>query len=183
MGTAATFADLARLDMADGSFNFTFAMLSHATPKKRGLRAAFTLLEIMIALAILGLLVGLAVTNIGNIFGNSQHDIAKMFVGGSMKTALKSYQIDMGGYPSTSEGLDVLMNKPASGGSRWRGPYVEETTAWPPLDPWGERYQYAMPGKHNPKSYDIWSKGPDKTDGTADDVGNWEPAASTEETK
>ncbi|HSY53814.1 MAG TPA: type II secretion system protein GspG [Opitutaceae bacterium] len=42
-----------------------------------------------------------------------------------------------------------------------------------PLDPWGEPYQYAYPGVHNKSSYDIWSKGPDKQSGTADDIGNW----------
>jgi general secretion pathway protein G len=42
-----------------------------------------------------------------------------------------------------------------------------------PLDPWGEPYQYAYPGTRNKDSYDLWSKGPDKQSGTADDIGNW----------
>ena len=135
-------------------------------------RRGFTLLEIMIALAILGLLVGLAITNIGGIFGNSQKDIAGLFVNSSMTTPLSTYRIHLGDYPSTADGLQALMSAPASKAGSWRGPYVTEVK-WPPLDPWGEPYQYRSPGTHNKTGYDLWSKGPDKQDGTSDDVGNW----------
>ena len=73
------------------------------------LRRGFTLLEIMIALAILGLLVGLAVTNLGTIFGNAQGTTAKLFVSESIKLPLSSYRIAMGDYPSTSDGLQALI--------------------------------------------------------------------------
>jgi general secretion pathway protein G len=159
-------------------------MLSKVPTPQRSARAAFTLLEIMIALAILGLLVGLAVNNIGNIFGNSQVDVARIFVKQTLKGSLQTYSIDNGGYPSTADGLSGLMTKPASASSsKWRGPYVEEGSEWPPRDPWGELYQYRFPGQ-KAKPYDLWSKGPDKTDGTADDIGNWpDPTAPAEETK
>jgi general secretion pathway protein G len=142
------------------------------TQSKPSRRArAFTLLEILIALAILGLLVGLAVTNLDKIFGNSQESIARLFVQDGIKIPLNAYRMSMGSYPSTSDGLNALVAAPGSNADNWRGPYLADGKM--PLDPWGEPYQYAYPGVHNKSSYDIWSKGPDKQSGTADDIGNW----------
>ena len=132
---------------------------------------AFTLLEIMVALAILALLVGLAVTNFDTIFGGAQTTTAKLFVTESIKLPLTSYRIAMGDYPSTSEGLQALIAAPASRAEQWHGPYFSDPKI--PVDPWGEAYIYHYPGVHNPKGYDIYSKGPDKVEGTADDIGNW----------
>jgi general secretion pathway protein G len=131
----------------------------------------FTLLEIMIALAILALLVGLAVTNLDTVFGNAQGTTAKLFVSESVKLPLTSYRIAMGDYPSTAEGLQALVAAPASKAEQWRGPYLADGKI--PLDPWGEPYVYRYPGVKNKSGYDIFSKGPDKTEGTADDIGNW----------
>jgi general secretion pathway protein G len=139
--------------------------------KPRRAARAFTLLEILIALAILGLLVGLAVTNLDKIFGNSQESVVKVFVQESIKIPLNTYRINMGSFPSTSEGLQALVTPPASNADNWRGPYIADGKL--PNDPWGEPYQYAYPGTHNKNGYDIWSKGPDKQSGTGDDIGNW----------
>jgi general secretion pathway protein G len=132
---------------------------------------AFTLLEILVVLAIIGMLVGLAVTNVGNIFSSSQKDITKLFVNQSMQAPLSVYRIHMGDYPTTAEGLQALITPPANKADRWRGPYLQESKL--PTDPWGEPYQYRYPGVKNKDRYDLWSKGPDKTDGTEDDIGNW----------
>jgi general secretion pathway protein G len=140
-------------------------------PKLRRAAGAFTLLEILIALAILGLLVGLAVTNLDKIFGNSQESVAKVFVQESIKIPLNTYRINMGSFPSTAEGLQALVTPPTSNADNWRGPYLADGKL--PNDPWGEPYQYAYPGTHNKTGYDIWSKGPDKQSGTGDDIGNW----------
>jgi general secretion pathway protein G len=134
-------------------------------------RRAFTLLEIMIALAILALLVGLAVTNLDTVFGNAQGTTAKLFVSEAVKLPLTSYRIAMGDYPSTAEGLQALVAAPASKAEQWRGPYLADGKI--PSDPWGEPYVYRYPGVKNKTGYDIFSKGPDKTEGTADDIGNW----------
>ena len=139
--------------------------------KPRRAARAFTLLEILIALAILGLLVGLAVTNLDKIFGNSQESVVKVFVQESIKIPLNTYRINMGSFPSTSERLQALVTPPASNADNWRGPYIADGKL--PNDPWGEPYQYAYPGTHNKNGYDIWSKGPDKQSGTGDDIGNW----------
>jgi len=125
----------------------------------------------MIALAILALLVGLAVTNLDTVFGNAQGTTAKLFVSEAVKLPLTSYRIAMGDYPSTAEGLQALVAAPASKTEQWRGPYLADGKI--PPDPWGEPYVYRYPGVKNKTGYDIFSKGPDKTEGTADDIGNW----------
>ena len=141
----------------------------------RATRRGFTLLEILVVLAIIGLLAGLAITNIDKIFGGAQVSTADIFVKQTMKTALTAYRIHMGDYPSTADGLQALIVAPSAKSGNWHGPYVEGKI---PADPWGEPYQYAYPGKHNKGSYDIWSKGPDKQDGTGDDIGNWDETST-----
>jgi general secretion pathway protein G len=157
-------------------------MRSHSKPSvraasRRASRAAgFTLLEILVVLAIIGLLAGLAIKNVDKIFGDAQGTTTKLFVNETMKTVLTSYRIAMGDYPSTAEGLQALVARPASRGDRWNGPYIDKV----PLDHWGEPYQYEYPGKHNKNGYDLWSKGPDRQSGTGDDIGNWESGTSAE---
>lgn len=132
---------------------------------------AFTLLEILVVVGIIVLLFSLAVTNVTGIFSGSQKDIAHLFVTQSLQAPLTTYRIHVGDYPSTAEGLQALISPPANKAERWRGPYLQENKL--PIDPWGEPYQYRYPGVKNKNGYDLWSKGPDKTDGTDDDIGNW----------
>ena len=143
----------------------------YASRPPRPRAGAFTLLEILVVLAIIGLLATLAITNITGIFGNKEKDIAKLFVSQSMQAPLTAYKLDMGSFPTTAEGLQALVTPPASRAERWRGPYLQDARL--PVDPWGETYQYRFPGVKNKNGYDLWSKGPDKTDGTDDDIGNW----------
>lgn len=133
----------------------------------------FTLLEILVVLAIIGLLAGLLITNTDKIFGQSQVAVARIFVRDTLKTPLTRYRMDLGDYPSTAEGLQVLVTAPAVRPEAWHGPYLDAPGGLLPADPWGEPYQYRHPGAKNPGSCDIFSKGPDKTADTADDVGNW----------
>jgi general secretion pathway protein G len=148
--------------------SFIFPMLLPTHSKLRRAARAFTLLEILIAIAILGLLVGLVVEDLGSTFSKQQENIARLFVQTSIETPLFSYKSDMGSYPSTSDGLQALVAAPANNADNWRGPYLKDGRL--PKDPWGQPYQYASPGTHNKNSYDVWSKGPpDKPS----DIGNW----------
>jgi general secretion pathway protein G len=149
-----------------------------ALQRRRPCSNAFTLLEILVVLAIIGLLAGLAITNVDKIFGGAQIKTTQLQVRDSMRTSLTAYRIAMGDYPSTSEGLQALVTPPASKTDKWHGPYLEPAKV--PTDHWGEPLQYAYPGSRNKGSYDIWSKGPDKQSGTSDDIGNWDTGTSTE---
>jgi general secretion pathway protein G len=134
---------------------------------------AFTLLEILVTLAIIGLLAGLAISNSDKIFGQSQETVARIFVRDSLKTSLVRYKIDLGDYPSTAEGIAALITAPSGKAERWRGPYIEAAGGRAPADPWGEAYRYRYPGTKNKGGYDLYSVGPDKADGSEDDIGNW----------
>ena len=146
--------------------------------RRRSRAHGFTLLEILVVLAIVGLLVGLAVGNFDKIFGNAQEKVAHTFVTASLKAPMMAYRMDLGDYPSTAEGLQALTAAPQSRGDRWKGPYVTDGVI--PPDPWGEPYQYRYPGTRNKSGFDLWSKGPDKHDGTADDIGNWPVSAAAQ---
>jgi general secretion pathway protein G len=141
----------------------TFAGRLHAA-------SAFTLTEILIAIALIVAVVALAVTNLNVIFGNSQAQIAKLFVTQTIETPLLTYRMATGSYPSTDQGLAALIHAP-DGVSGWSGPYLNEDKI--PTDPWGHPYQYAFPGTHNPTKYDCWSYGPTGSSNATDIIGNW----------
>lgn len=133
----------------------------------------FSLVEILIVIALIAILATVAIGNLGGIFGGQQEKIAQQVVNQGMKLGLTAYKLDVGNYPSSEEGLLALLKSPAGKESRWKGPYLEETQV--PLDPWGQPYQYRFPGSRNisgSRGYDIWSLGPDGTE-SADDIGNW----------
>ena len=90
-----------------------------------------------------------------------------------LMNGLQAYQLDMGEFPTTQQGLKALRIRPPglAKPERWSGPYLSKDV---PLDPWQRPYAYRYPGKHNnPFVPDIWSHGPDGIDGTADDIGSW----------
>lgn len=134
---------------------------------------AFTLIEMLVVLAIIGLLIGVLVTNTDKIFGRSQAAVAGIFVQETIKIPLVSYRRDMGNYPTTAEGLQALITAPSTKADRWQGPYLESKGGKLPADPWGQPYVYRYPGTRNVGGYDLYSKGPDNQPDTADDIGNW----------
>ena len=138
----------------------------------------FTLLEILVVLAIIGLLAGLAISKIDVIFGGAQSSVADTFVRQTLKNPLTAYRIHMGDYPSTAAGIQALITPPSGKTDRWHGPYIEGNKV--PLDPWGQPYEYAYPGKHNKTGPDIWSKGPPTK---PEEIGNWDAATGADAPK
>ena len=133
---------------------------------------AFTLVEILIVIAIIATLAAVAVNNLGGIFSGNQAKITKIFVRDSIKISLTSYKMDVGSYPSTEQGLKALLQAPTDKKNKWNGPYIDRI----PEDPWGNKYKYRFPGIKNvnkSNGYDIWSLGEDGIE-SVDDIGNWD---------
>jgi len=82
-----------------------------------------------------------------------------------LETPLEFYRVNVGDYPSTEAGLEALLVSP-SGVEGWQGPYLNGV----PTDPWGSPFQYKYPGTRQDGKPDLWSPGPDKIDGTEDDI-------------
>jgi general secretion pathway protein G len=139
--------------------------------RRRSRSGGFTILEILVVLAILGLLIGVLLNGLTKSYSKAQTQVARLFVQQTMRTALTRYSLDLGTYPTTDEGLQSLISAPADKADRWQGPYLEGGKI--PLDPWGREYKYLSPGAHNKDSYDIWSLGPSGQDGGTDNIGNW----------
>jgi general secretion pathway protein G len=131
-------------------------------------RGGFTLLELMIVLAILAVIVGLVLPNLLGAQKKANIKNARIQVH-SVQEAAKQYAVDHDGdYPGS---IDLLTSSPGSD-PKWKGPYLEGGKI--PRDPWGNPIQYTFPGsKNGAEDPDIWSMGPDKQSGTPDDVGNW----------
>lgn len=130
---------------------------------RRGL--GFTLLELLVVILIIGLLTGIVAPRFMSQISRSEVTTARAQLD-SFRKALEAYRIDNGRYPTTSEGLDALVNAP-SGGARWHGPYLQGAI---PLDPWGSPYQYQSPGP-NGKDFQVMSLGHDRAPGgTGDDA-------------
>jgi len=102
---------------------------------------------------------------------------------GMLTSALERYALDMQKYPTTSQGLEALVQKPddSTGGSEWRGPYLSEGV---PTDAWNRPFKYAYPATHNREkdSPEIWSLGPDGKDGTEDDITDWDQPGLSQKT-
>jgi general secretion pathway protein G len=122
-------------------------------------RTGFTLVEMLVVLAILGLVVGLVGPRVLNYLSDSKVKTAQIQME-NLSSALDLYYLDNGRYPSTAEGLAALVRRPASAVSR-NGPYLK--TNGLPKDPWGHDYLYRTPGQNAP--YDIGSLGPEGREG------------------
>lgn len=132
--------------------------------------AGFTLLELLVVLAILGLLAAIVAPQVLGYLGTSRSQTAKVQIE-NISASLDHFQLDMGRYPTPEEGLDALVKAPPNAAG-WNGPYLKKASAL--VDPWGEKYHYAVPGKHG--DVDVYSLGSDRAEGgtgEAKDVGNW----------
>lgn len=130
-------------------------------------RGAFTLVEILLVVVIIGILAALVIPKIAGTSERARVTAAQADINGGIKTALGQYEVDCGFYPKN---LQDLIQQP-SNANNWHGPYFDPAKL--PVDPWGNNYVYAYPGRHNAGSYDLYSVGPDAKEGTDDDVVNW----------
>jgi general secretion pathway protein G len=121
-------------------------------------KQGFTLIELMVVIIILGLLAALVAPKMFGRIGEAKQKTAKAQIE-LFGTALDSFRLDTGRYPTTSEGLQALRAQP-SGLKYWKGTYLPKEV---PLDPWGNPYQYRSPGTHG--DYDLYSLGADNAEG------------------
>lgn len=146
--------------------------MNQIKPVRRTGRRGFTLLEILIVVGIIALLAAFVVPNLMGTQRKAQIQTTEAAIGpnGPIATALKMFNLHMGSYPKE---LKELNEKPEGDDqNKWGGPYIEDPTRL--KDPWGEDFQYRFPSTvQGEDKYDLWSKGPDKQDGTDDDITNW----------
>ena len=129
--------------------------MSHP-PRRHKRDEGFTLLEILVVIAILGLLVGLVAPAVLRQLGGARNSIARQSIERLM-SVLDLYKLDIGSYPTTEQGLGALLQQP-SGVPNWNGPYLKGEAA--PLDPWGRPFSYRRPSSRSGKEVDVCSAGP-----------------------
>jgi len=140
---------------------------------KRG-EKGFTLIEVLIVMVILGLLAALVAPRMFGKVGKSRQKAAKAQIA-LFETALDTYRLDVGKYPTTEQGLEALREKPEDA-ERWDGPYLPKEI---PTDPWGHAYVYRSPGENG--EFDIISLGGDGKEGGEgedEDVVSWKNLSS-----
>ena len=137
-------------------------LLSRLTRKLEG-EAGFTLVELLVVLVILVLLASVIGPRVIGYLGTSRTKTAQIQIE-SLVTSLELYHIDVGRYPTTSEGLESLVKAPSKAPG-WNGPYVTKGTI--PRDPWGQAYRYQSPGKKGP--FEISTLGRDGKEGGTDE--------------
>jgi general secretion pathway protein G len=132
-------------------------------------RSGLTLLELVVVILILALVAGLVGPQIFSRLTEARTTAARTQIE-LLGTALDSYRLDNGSYPTTEQGLQALRVKPSIPPipANWRGPYLRKDV---PLDPWGRPYIYRFPGERNPGGYDLISLGRDgKPGGSGEDA-------------
>jgi len=135
----------------------------------RRAEAGFTLVEMLVVIAIIGLIMGLVGPRVLSSLGESKVKAAKLQIE-SFSSSLDLFYLDVGRYPTGSEGLAALAQRPGNA-SIWNGPYLK--TGSVPTDPWGHVYLYRAPAERGP--YEIVSLGSDGQEGgagTAADISN-----------
>ena len=144
----------------------SFPMRTSPSSALRSARA-FTLIELLLVLVILGTLAALVLPKFTGRTEQARITATQTQIA-TFATALDAFEVDTGSYPLGTGGLQSLVVAPGDI-SGWRGPYLKSDI---PLDPWGHAYIYEFPGRNNPSGYDLRSAGPDGQINTADDLFN-----------
>ena len=161
------------LEPFSGDTDSVGSLMSRVYPRVLGSTSGFTLIEIMVVIIILGILVGLIVPRFMEKPDKARRVKAQLQIE-SISTALKEYKLDNGDYPTTEQGLQALVEKPAIGKIPKKYPekgYLSKI----PKDPWENDYIYISPGEHG--DFDLISYGADGEEGGEDknaDVQSWE---------
>lgn len=144
----------------------TVSTITKTSPRHQNERG-FTLVELLVVLAILGLLVGLVGPAMIRQLGSAKHRIADQSIE-RLTGILDLYRLDVGAYPSTDQGL-VALNLGPAGANGWNGPYIRDANGL--HDPWGRPFAYRAPSQRQGHSFDVISLGADgKTGGTGEDA-------------
>src|SRR5210317_2213341 len=142
---------------------------SRRNKRNKNTQGGFTLMELLVVLAILGLLMSLVGPRVLNQLGGAKTKTTGIQIK-DLEQSLEMYKLDVGRFPSTEEGLAALVTKPGNAPG-WNGPYLKSDV---PLDPWNREYHYKYPGERG--ELDIFSYGQDGQaggEGEDADVGNW----------
>ena len=138
--------------------------------RRKHAQEGYSLLELLVVLAILGLIIAIAAPRVIGYFEASKAKAAKIQIS-NLAAALDLYRLANGGYPSEQAGLKALVEKP-EGATTWDGPFLNRADGI--VDPWGRPYLYKLPGAHG--AVDISSLGADGKEGGAgddQDLGSW----------
>ncbi len=136
----------------------------------RSAARGFTILELLLVLVILAILAGIVASRFVGQSQSARVKAARTQLE-NLNLALNRFEIDLGRFPSSSEGLRVLIEKPGDGAKAWQGPYLDSDKI--PVDQWENAWNYRQPGQHRSGGFDLWSNGPDGREGGGDDIANW----------
>ncbi|MFO1482969.1 MAG: type II secretion system protein GspG [Verrucomicrobiaceae bacterium] len=133
--------------------------MKHTRIHPRHLHGAFTLVEMLLVLGIIGLLVGVGVVSFGGVLEGGRNKTALGHIN-QIQSAARAYEVDTMKLPTTAQGISILVEK---------GKLKKM-----PLDPWDHPYNYRKPGVKDKGGFDVFSSGPDGIPDNADDIGSWQ---------